>query len=90
MSTKTRSFGSSARESHDASRFYGRKLYQGQREYECAEEEINAISPQFLNAIYHRVPGSGFSRPTLSPDDYFPYNVGKDYEDDLSQDDYLT
>ncbi len=93
MSTKTRSFGSSARESHDASRFYGRKLYQGQREYECAEEEINAISPQFLNAIYHRdarnldfLPANSVHLMITSP----PYTVGKDYEDDLSQDDYLT
>ncbi len=90
-STKTRSFGSSSRKGHDSSSFYDRKLYHG-IEKEYAEEESNTVCEKHLNKIHHGdsrnlefIPNNSVHLMITSP----PYNVGKDYENDLSQEEYF-
>lgn len=90
--TITKSFGVSKREGHDASRFYSRRLY-------CLEMETdlsgltNAIPQEYVDRIFvhsseamHEIPDSSVSLMVTSP----PYNVGKDYDEDLSLSEYLN
>ncbi|HBG00317.1 MAG TPA: SAM-dependent methyltransferase [Firmicutes bacterium] len=93
MSTKTRTFGSSSRESHDSSRFYRRRLYHGQKGVKVCDGDVNTVAPEYLNRVYHGdsrdlgfLPANSIHLMITSP----PYNVGKDYEEDLSQDAYLA
>ncbi|MEZ4710435.1 MAG: site-specific DNA-methyltransferase [Caldilineaceae bacterium] len=102
--TQTSSFGTPRREAHDASAFYARSLFQG-AEWSAAEnhhgkpEVAPAISiparPQheWANRIYngsaetmHDVPDASVGLAFTSP----PYNVGKEYEDDMGMADYLA
>lgn len=92
MSTRTRSFGSSKRESHDSSGFYNRRLYGAIKETPFKEGDLNIISDQHLNKVHHRdsrnlefLPENSLQLMITSP----PYNVGKDYDDDLDQEEYL-
>ena len=104
--TRTKSFGSSQREGHDASAFYDRSLYQ-------AATPIGALAGQPATGSV-TTPGEarhvaarpaeewidrivcGTSEMMDLPDESValaftspPYNVGKDYEGDLSLLDYL-
>ena len=91
--TKTSSFGSPGRAGHDSSAFYAGKLYDGQlRGQEVAYIE-NPIPDKNLDHIFCRsaetmseLPDCSVHLMVTSP----PYNVGKEYDDDLSLDDYLT
>lgn len=89
--TVTKSFGVSKREGHDSSVFYSRKLYPMQIESESSDL-INVIPGEYLDRIFVRsseamseVPDSSISFMVTSP----PYNVGKDYDADLSLLEYL-
>jgi len=87
--TKTRSFGSSTREGHDASAYYARRM--------TAEVEISKDStvnePKVVGKILCKsaedmsaeLPDSSVALMVTSP----PYNVGKDYDEDLSFEEYL-
>lgn len=95
--TQTSDFGVSARINHDSSRFYNSKMYQkingnsnGQKEH---FEEEKQILQQFLNKIIcsssenmKELPDSSIHLMITSP----PYNVGKEYDKDLSLEEYLT
>ena len=89
--TSTKSFGTGKREGHDSSAFYGRKLCAANpTENGCPQ--ITEISPHHLNCIF---PHSSEQMPEL-PDNSValmvtspPYNVGKDYDLDLTLEEYL-
>lgn len=89
--TATRSFGTGTRESHDSSSFYGRKLYAAPpRGGEC--EQVNSVPAHATDRVFQHssesmteLPDNSVSLMVTSP----PYNVGKDYDRDLSLDDYL-
>jgi site-specific DNA-methyltransferase (adenine-specific) len=91
--TKTSAFGSPGRAGHDSSAFYAGKLYAGQsQEQEVAYLEY-PIPPDCLDRIFnhsaesmHELPDSSVHLMVSSP----PYNVGKEYDEDMSLDDYLA
>jgi DNA modification methylase len=90
-STRTSSFGSPGRVGHDASAFYSARLYEGQpQEQESAYVE-NPVPADKLDTILHAssetmtdLPDSSIHLMVTSP----PYNVGKDYDEDLSLAEY--
>lgn len=91
--TKTASFGSPGRIAHDASAFYAARLYTDQPQVERGEYRENTIPPERLNAIIDHssekmveLPDSSVHLMVTSP----PYNVGKDYDEDRTLDEYLT
>ncbi len=99
MKTEMRTFGVGARVGHDSSGFYGRKMYEGSTqngnnraagtvEAETGEVELPA---ELRNRIFvhssedmHELPDNSVHLMVTSP----PYNVGKDYDDDLTFDQY--
>jgi modification methylase len=91
--TKTSTFGSPGRAGHDSSSFYAGKLYDsqpGERESVYAE---SPILPENVDRIFchsaekmSELPDSSVHLMVTSP----PYNVGKEYDADLSLTDYLA
>lgn len=89
--TKTKRFGSGRRESHDASFFYGRKA---QPKVKTTKGEASYTGDMgWSNRIYcadardmSQVPDNSVGLTFTSP----PYNVGKDYDDDLAMHEYLN
>ncbi len=88
--TVTTSFGSTKREGHDSSSFYSRKLYSSipkpKQKGASTENELSET-----NLIYcadsrnmKQLPDNSVHLMITSP----PYNVGKDYEEDLSLHEY--
>ncbi len=94
MSTKTSSFGVSKREGHNSSRFYNSKLYNNHNLKKVSDKtEPLPLPLQQCNKIYCRdsrdlsfLPDNCLHLMVTSP----PYNVGKDYDNDLSLQDYLS
>jgi DNA modification methylase len=95
--TKTTSFGTGRREAHDASTFYGRSLYDGLSSGETSPEELRQVTipppGEWVDQVYcqssasmEQVPDNSVGLALTSP----PYNVGKDYEGNLSFPDYLA
>jgi DNA modification methylase len=92
IKTETSSFGTSGRESHDASKFYHSRLYEG---VETAQDERlieNEIPLGVANQVYckssekmEELPDSCVHLMVTSP----PYNVLKEYDKDLSLEEYL-
>ena len=88
--TKTSSFGVSKRESHDASEFYSRKMYNNQINglANAKEQEIDDDVLDTVQCIDSRdmslLPDESVHLMVTSP----PYNVGKDYDEDLALDEY--
>ena len=92
--TYTSSFGASRRESHDASDFYRRSLYTGAPaaastplaagEIPAPDGWADCVYPLSSTAMTP-IPDRGVSLAFTSP----PYNVGKDYDDNMSLDAYL-
>jgi len=96
--TKTSSFGSGKREGHDASAFYSRNLYEsnGIISEPLSARELNdiKISPvgKWADQIHCHtstdmkvIPDNSVGLAFTSP----PYNVGKDYDDDMGLKEYL-
>ena len=91
--TRTSSFGTPGRISHDSSSFYASKLYaQIPQEQEVAYEE-NPLPPEYLNQIFCKsseemaeLPDNSVHLMVTSP----PYNVGKDYDADHTLEEYLA
>lgn len=99
--TRTSRFGTSKREGHDASSFYGRRLYQGR----AGSLLVSGLGPledkpsvpqrpcdDWCDAIYcqssehmWQVPDNSVHLAFTSP----PYNAGKDFDGDLSLLEYL-
>lgn len=95
--TKTSRFGVSKRESHDSTPFYASKLYRaGDKKLEVDEglpAFKNSISSEILDKILcqdsrkmDNLPDYSVHLMVTSP----PYNVGKEYDEDLSLDEYLS
>jgi DNA modification methylase len=91
--TKTSSFGSPGRVGHDASAFYAARLYADQPQAGQGDYSENAIPPEKLDHIFNAssehmsdLPDNSVHLMVTSP----PYNVGKDYDEDLSLDEYLA
>jgi len=90
--TETSSFGTPGRVSHDASKFYASRLYediQGDKKVKYVE---NPIPPEVLNQIYAKssekmdeLPDKSIHLMVTSP----PYNASKDYDQNLSLEEYL-
>ncbi|MBM2840717.1 MAG: modification methylase [Bacteroidetes bacterium] len=90
-STATSSFGTSGRIGHDSARFYASKLYDGLREEKHVGESENSIAPENLNRIFlkssesmNELPDRSVHLMVTSP----PYNVTKEYDDQLTLDEY--
>ncbi len=94
--TKTSSFGTGKRESHDSSAFYGRQLYKTLSSEPLSKAEMNEIQvPEpgsWADQVYcsssedmKEVPDNSVAVAFTSP----PYNVGKDYDDDMTLEGYL-
>ena len=90
--TKTSKFGVSKRENHDSSEFYNSKLYNSRI---IAKNEVkyveNKVPERFLNKIFckssemmEELPDHSIHLMVTSP----PYNVGKDYDEDLTLREY--
>jgi modification methylase len=91
--TRTSSFGSPGRIGHDASAFYAARLYADQPQERASPYTESHILPENLDRIFNssaermsELPDSCVHLMVTSP----PYNVGKDYDDDLSLDEYLS
>jgi modification methylase len=95
--THTSSFGVSKREAHDSSSFYNRNLYHGLFTKPLSKNDLKeiSISPigDWVDKIYCQsstnmeiIPDNSIALAFTSP----PYNVGKDYDDDLNLEEYLN
>ena len=91
--SKTSSFGVSKRESHDSTAFYSTKLYQNAKIDEASAEVESQVPSEVLDRVLcqdsrkiENVPNSSVHLMVTSP----PYNVGKDYDADLSLNEYLA
>ncbi|OGO35334.1 MAG: SAM-dependent methyltransferase [Chloroflexi bacterium RBG_16_57_11] len=91
--TKTSAFGSAGRFSHDATSFYSSKLYQGQPEGQAIEQGENPIPEGLVDRIFcssaesmGELPDNSVHLMVTSP----PYNVGKEYDEDLTLEVYLS
>ena len=89
MATETSGFGSGKRESHDASSYYKRRMTS---HVLGVVGEPTAPPSDVLDRIYcqssesmNQLADNCVSLMVTSP----PYNVGKDYDDDLTLDEYL-
>ena len=89
--TSTSSFGSPGREGHDSSVFYSARLYADQPQ---ADSETYVEHPiDELDAVFNHsseemteLPDCSVHLMVTSP----PYNVGKDYDENLSLEEYLS
>ncbi len=91
--TETSSFGTPGRINHDSSRFYSSRLYEGIKQGKEVEYVENGVPEQYLNQIFCKssegmaeLPDSSVHLMITSP----PYNVTKEYDEDLSLIEYLS
>jgi site-specific DNA-methyltransferase (adenine-specific) len=92
-STSTSSFGSPGRAGHDSSAFYAMRLYEEQPLAKSLPYIENSIPSNRLNTIalassenMADLPDSSVHLMVTSP----PYNVGKDYDENLTLEEYLS
>ena len=94
--TTTSAFGVGKREAHDSSKFYSGQMYDGIFTQPLSDLELKEIeSPQlgdWVNNVYCKsseqmdeIPDNAISFAVTSP----PYNASKEYDEDLSLNDYL-
>lgn len=88
--SKTSTFGTVTRQGHDSSDFYKRNMYKDRSGKKQDADKIERI-PDQLDVIHcadsrnmTHLPNSSIHLMVTSP----PYNVGKDYDDDLSLAEY--
>ncbi len=91
--TRTSSFGSPGRAGHDASAFYSGRLYVDQPQAGANDYVENLIPAEHLDTIFpsssesmSQLPDNSVHLMVTSP----PYNVGKDYDTDLTLEEYLA
>ncbi|MDR1956784.1 MAG: site-specific DNA-methyltransferase [Treponema sp.] len=91
--TKTSSFGTNGRINHDSSKFYDSKLYKELLNPIEVSDEVNPFPKGYLNNIIlgscenmKEIPNNSLHLMITSP----PYNVSKEYDDDLSLKEYLN
>ena len=90
--TKTSSFGTKGRVAHDASKFYNSKLYK-EIKNNNSDIIVNEFPNELLNTIIASscenmkdIPNNSLHLMITSP----PYNVSKEYDNDLSLNEYLS
>jgi len=91
IGTKTSSFGSPGRIAHDSTPFYASKLYEGLPKEEAVEYTENPVPSHILDKILckssermEELPDNSIHLMVTSP----PYNVGKEYDENLTLDEY--
>jgi site-specific DNA-methyltransferase (adenine-specific) len=91
--TESSSFGSSGRINHDSSKFYNSKLYSSLEAKEVEDKTENILPQEYINKT---ILGSAENMKEL-PDNCVhlmitspPYNVSKEYDEDLSLKEYLA
>ncbi len=91
--TKTSTFGSSGRESHDSRLFYKSRLYEKMSKEKKIEFSENPILHKNLNKIFCKssekmdeLPSESVHLVVTSP----PYNVSKEYDDNYTLEEYLS
>jgi site-specific DNA-methyltransferase (adenine-specific) len=91
MATETANFGAGKRESHDASAFYRRRMLERAAAPSVPTEPV-AAPDEVIDRLYcgssetmAEIPDDCVALMVTSP----PYNVGKEYDGDLSLDEYL-
>ena len=91
--TQTSAFGSPGRTGHDSSSFYAGKLYASQPKERETDYLETALPVQTLDTIFlhsaekmTELPDNSIHLVVTSP----PYNVGKEYDEDLPLEDYLA
>ena len=89
--TRTSSFGVGRRENHDSQQFYDSRLYQGMKDERRQSGEEQPVPAEVLDTIIcqdsrsmEQLPENSIHLVVTSP----PYNVGKDYDEDLSLSEY--
>jgi len=92
IGTETSSFGISGRINHDSSKFYKSRLYDGLGKIKEVKYIENEIPEEYLNKIFCKssekmdeLPDNSVHLMITSP----PYNVSKEYDNDLSLIEYL-
>ena len=90
--TETSSFGTPGRISHDSTKFYKSRLYEGLNKGEKVKYIENEIQKENVNRIFCKssesmdeLPGNSVHLMITSP----PYNVTKEYDDNLSLNEYV-
>ena len=90
--TKTSSFGTKGRVAHDSSKFYNSKLYK-EIKNNNSDIIVNEFPNKLLNTIIASscenmkdIPNNSLHLMITSP----PYNVSKEYDNDLSLNEYLN
>ena len=91
--TETSAFGSPGRIGHDSTSFYGSRLYSDLQPEKNVPYVENALPPDVVNRVFCKssesmdeLPDCSVHLMVTSP----PYNVGKEYDEDLSLADYLS
>ncbi|MBU4259798.1 MAG: site-specific DNA-methyltransferase [Proteobacteria bacterium] len=91
--TETSSFGTPGRINHDSTKFYKSRLYEGLRDTKKVSYIENKIPEKNVNKIFCKssekmdeLPDNSVHLMVTSP----PYNVSKEYDDDLSLNEYLN
>jgi len=89
--TESSAFGAPGRICHDSSRFYDSKMYAGRKTSDPVEHIENAVPAERLDRIFckssesmEELPDGSVHLMVTSP----PYNVKKEYDEDLSLDQY--
>lgn len=90
--TETSAFGTNGRINHDSSKFYNSKLYSDLGGKEVTDKTEIKLPDEFLNKFIlgsaenmKELPDNSIHLMITSP----PYNVSKEYDDDLSLNEYL-
>ncbi|MBP8639113.1 MAG: site-specific DNA-methyltransferase [Dictyoglomi bacterium] len=91
VKTRTSAFGSPGRINHDSTPFYMSRLYEGLPKEEFEKYTETPIPSQYLDKIFckssermEELPDNSIHLMVTSP----PYNVGKEYDEDLTLNEY--
>jgi site-specific DNA-methyltransferase (adenine-specific) len=91
--TETSSFGTPGHINHDSTKFYKSRLYEGIRNSKKVKYIENKIPDKNINRFFCKssekmdeLPDNSIHLMVTSP----PYNVSKEYDDDLSLNEYLN
>lgn len=89
--TKTSAFGSPGRINHDSTKYYSSRLYESLPKEHTSEYTENTIPTKLLDRVFCEsseqmkgLPDNSVHLMVTSP----PYNVGKEYDKDLTLDEY--
>ncbi len=90
--TESSSFGTNGRINHDSTKFYDSKLYKELSNNKQVKNETNLFPENLLNSVIFgsaenmsMIPDNSLHLMITSP----PYNVSKEYDEDLSLSEYL-